>query len=318
MNLGDIAELVTSKLGKTDVDSVAICKKFIRHRHQMIYDSDLWKDSIAILQFNLPEYFNDTDYAQEMSFPYEIDRPMAIALDDQTLNYAEIQYLIVNQPSDLFATGTPIGFTEIEPRVFDRTLNLGEGGAFRISVNGVSDPGDDGVQLYCKGSFQGKPLADTITLTTSTVLGTKFFDKLVYVSKPVTKGPVTIDNSTGNVEEIPAECEKYFKATIRFNNKPRYVSGTSIKINVLGKRRIRPLVNDSDELQIRGIDNAMLAYVEGDMLERMKQYGKAQVKFGEGQTMLAVARDVERAQSAHVQRLTPTTGFGSERIDLGW
>lgn len=318
MNIGDIAEFITSKLGKTDTDSVDVCKKFIRQRHQMIYDSDLWKDSIAILQFDLPEYFNANAYDQEMALPYEIDRPMAVALDDQTLNYAELQYLIVNQPSDLFQTGTPLAFTEVEPRVFDRTLNIGDAGAFRITASAVNDPGDDGVVIHCKGSIDGRPLTEDITLTTATVLGSKFFDKLVYVSKPITKGAVNIDNSTGNIEAIPWECTKYQRAVIRFNNKPKYVSGETIKINVLGKRRIRPLMSDLDELQIRGIENAVLAYVEGDMLERMKQYGKAQVKFSEGQTMLAVARDTERAQSAHVQRLTPTTGFGSERIDLGW
>ena len=73
---------------------------------------------------------------------------------------------------------------------------------------------------------------------------------------------------------------------------------------MLGKLTL-PALTDSDSPKINGIDNALLAYVEGDMLEHMRQYGKAQVKQQEAAGAMMLMRDLESAQSAKIARLIP-------------
>jgi hypothetical protein len=87
---------------------------------------------------------------------------------------------------------------------------------------------------------------------------------------------------------------------------------------VVGKKRLRPLRNDYDEPQIRGIDNALIAFAEGDMLERSRQFGKAQIKFSEASSLLEIVRDLERGQSSAVSVLQPNPDGAYTRDDFGF
>lgn len=72
----------------------------------------------------------------------------------------------------------------------------------------------------------------------------------------------------------------------------------------LGKLKFTEL-GDSDSAVIRGVDNALLAYAEGDMLERSMQYQKAQAKYTEATNLLQVCRDLDRVQPQNVSRIIP-------------
>jgi len=87
---------------------------------------------------------------------------------------------------------------------------------------------------------------------------------------------------------------------------------------VIGKKRVRPMRHDYDEPQVRGIDNALISFVEGDLLERSRQYAKAQVKYSEASSLLDIARDIERGQSAAVSILQPTVIGDYDRVDFGF
>ena len=73
---------------------------------------------------------------------------------------------------------------------------------------------------------------------------------------------------------------------------------------VLGKLKVVAL-GDTDSPKINGVDNALLAFIEADMLQHTRQYGKAQVVQQEATAQLAIMRDLETAQSARVSRLIP-------------
>ena len=79
------------------------------------------------------------------------------------------------------------------------------------------------------------------------------------------------------------------------------VAGT---LFVLGKLRWVTL-GDTDSPCLRGVDNALLAFAEGDMLERARQYGKAQSKFAEAAAHIAVMRDIEKGQQQSISSITP-------------
>lgn len=55
-------------------------------------------------------------------------------------------------------------------------------------------------------------------------------------------------------------------------------------------------LTDSDSPCLRGIDNALLAFAEGDMLERGRQYAKAQAKYTEAAAAISIMRDLEKGQ----------------------
>lgn len=73
---------------------------------------------------------------------------------------------------------------------------------------------------------------------------------------------------------------------------------------ILGKLKLVALA-DSDSPKINGIDNVLVAMVEGDMLEHTRQYQKAQVKFTEAMNHLNIAKDLENQQSASQTRIIP-------------
>lgn len=73
---------------------------------------------------------------------------------------------------------------------------------------------------------------------------------------------------------------------------------------VLGKLKWVAL-GDSDSPCLRGVDNALLAYAEGDMLERARQYAKAQSKYAEASAQIQIMRDIEKGQQQSVSRIVP-------------
>tara|TARA_S200002703_G_scaffold159632_1_gene173823 strand:- start:5968 stop:6699 length:732 start_codon:yes stop_codon:yes gene_type:complete len=71
---------------------------------------------------------------------------------------------------------------------------------------------------------------------------------------------------------------------------------------------------DSDSPIIHGIDNILLAYGEGDMLERGRKYAKAQVKFQEAGALLSAAREAQRNQFASETVIIPVAFENSRTI----
>jgi len=86
--------------------------------------------------------------------------------------------------------------------------------------------------------------------------------------------------------------------------KPVPVPNAAGVIYVLGKLKWVTL-GDADSPCLRGIDNALLAFAESDMLERARQYGKAQAKTGEGAAHIQIMRDIEKGQQQSISMITP-------------
>jgi len=86
--------------------------------------------------------------------------------------------------------------------------------------------------------------------------------------------------------------------------KPVPVPKSSGTIFVLGKL-LWVALGDDDSPALNGIDNALLAFVEGDMLERSRQYSKAQIKFTEAASQIQIMRDMEKGQRQSISRIIP-------------
>lgn len=84
---------------------------------------------------------------------------------------------------------------------------------------------------------------------------------------------------------------------------------------IVGKRT-RPELTDSTSSIIRNIDNALIAYATGDMLERQRQYAKAQSKFQEASTLLEAAKAIETGQANRPRRAKNLTVSGNSLAEL--
>ena len=85
---------------------------------------------------------------------------------------------------------------------------------------------------------------------------------------------------------------------------------------ILGKRQspIRQngetaTITADQAFEIRGIENALMAFTEGDLLEYSRQYGKAQAKFAEGAAHVGTMKDMERGQQQQISRIIPDSTY---------
>jgi hypothetical protein len=79
------------------------------------------------------------------------------------------------------------------------------------------------------------------------------------------------------------------------------VDGT---VYILGKLKWTAM-GDSDEPAIRGADNALLAYGEGDMWQYSRQYAKATAKYQEASELVSMMRDMQRGQKQVIATIIP-------------
>ena len=92
---------------------------------------------------------------------------------------------------------------------------------------------------------------------------------------------------------------------------------------VLGKRQspIRQYgetvaISNNQAFEIRGIENALMAFTEGDLLEYSRQYGKAQAKFSEGTAHVGTMKDLERGQQQQISRIIPDSLYDYDFQDI--
>ena len=112
--------------------------------------------------------------------------------------------------------------------------------------------------------------------------------------------PTLFNDSGAVVNFIVIAKSSAGAAKIKLLRKPK----ESKTLLILGKLKMTALT-DNDSPEINGIDNALLSFVEGDMLEHLRQYGKAQVKFQEASGLMQIAKDMETHQSASDIRIIP-------------
>lgn len=113
----------------------------------------------------------------------------------------------------------------------------------------------------------------------------------------------TLFNDAGTVANFIVLPKADGDARIKLLRKP----SVSKDILILGKLKLVALdvVPPNDVPKINGIDNVLLGMVEGDMLEHLRQYNKAQLKFTEAMNQLTIAKDLEKHQSASNTRIIP-------------
>jgi hypothetical protein len=326
MTLAALANLICSKVRKTDAESVAACKEFLRQRHEMIYDAALWKDTLTYQATTIP-MVEGTFVTDNITLPRDIAKPIQVRIGDRVLEIVDPTRW-VSLTDEVFRTvGTPAGFSEIGcvgmpwPRGTEARA-AGYGLATTVVLFTTTNAADAGRTATVRGvNINSVSMTETVTLTASQAQTTNGWKDVEVITKDATTGAVLVedDNSNGLSFYLgPDETESRF-CVIRVSPPPGAAITGSTALYVMGKRRLRPLRQDGDAPMIRGCDNALLAFGLGDMLERERQYGKAQAKVAEAQSLMQLMIDGERNQGASLMRIVPMVEEQAGGVaDFGW
>lgn len=103
---------------------------------------------------------------------------------------------------------------------------------------------------------------------------------------------------------------------LRFSHAP----ATAMPLTVIGKRTCPEMANDADMPTIPGADLALIAHVEADLYEWMRQLAKSQAKRSEAIALQSQMLDQANNQAGQVSRFTPWDAGGQDMLPAtkGW
>lgn len=308
VTLADLASLVCSKVGKTDAESLSVCKSFLRQRHEMIYHAGLWKDTVGV--------FEQTVVAQSVTavLPYDVARPLVVwdKVAGLSIPVTSLIGVAIVNPSSLTEIGGTTRFVEAESVGWPYAINTPNAGypskfqfyPQEVETFSVNISGEASKQVLAAATrYSASETVDSGNLSANA------YYSLRRMAKPQTLGPVLVTEEVEGPIVVspspswlwPAESEEASFATIRLINPPQ----DQMTLGVLAKRKLVQMRLDTDTPMIRGIENALLAFAQADMLERSRQYAKATAKVSEGSALLQSAKDVEVRQAAHEATIVP-------------
>lgn len=334
MTLSEMASFVCNKVRQTDTTAIARCKEFLRQRYEMVYADQLWRASLYLHEFSLPVTARDYDPnitttgEEGMYFmPSAVDRVLAVRQNEDQMDVIDELQLYRGSLDQYEEEGSPLKYSILSPAIFwvaspdqdnmpvsletsddtdaNKTATVrwidGNGGqhtsdvalgASGVPVSFGSTPNEDGVQLI-----------ETITheaLTGSLLLN---FD----------------EGDTGSWSPVARTLagETRFEPRQRIRVYPKPGNGaTAIACRALVKRRVISLNDDYDVPQLAGIENCLMALAQGDMLQRARQYGKAQVVQQEALALMEQFKRLEVVQQANRMQIVPEVTEPSGMI--GW
>jgi hypothetical protein len=310
MNLSDMAAVVCLRLGKSDDGSLAACKTFLRQRNEMLYHTALWKETQVVDTCKASQETDGDAWRPELILPATIARPLAIRKGtdgvDGFIRATSLATVMMTQSGAMGAIGAPVEYAEIAPCGLPwaqdypyspltlEPTNSADSGVI-VLVNGV-----DGDEL---------PFREAVTLTAGSANTTAYWSEVSSIVKPRTAGWIQI-SAAGNTYSMPPEATRTEFSRVRLFQVPEWtVDSDSIPIQqkflVLGKAPVSGFATDEDGPMLRGSDNCLIAFATADMLERGRQYGKAQAKLQEAGALLQQMLAVDQAQSAGIMRLIP-------------
>jgi hypothetical protein len=291
MNLLEISNLVCSKLGKSDSQTVEICKNFIRQRYQMIFDSYLWRDSLTLISITAEAG------KEEVILPYGVDRVIGVRSANHEITGINLSSLFQLDAGIFDRIGTPLLFSE---QTSIATRKSPEGGSLML----VSSSNDDvGIEVKIRGELNGLEVTEEVQLDgTTPVSSMNDYDIIYLINKEETVGNVTVTNES-TVEILALKNTEKSRRHVRL----RLLETPQVDtiLYIIAKRKADSLLYDESEPVLRGFENALLAFAEGDMLERLRQYSKAQIKYQEAAMQTELLKNVENLQSASMVRIIP-------------
>lgn len=223
----------------------------------------------------------------------------------QALQHLAPGTVMAFDPSLFTQSGAETSFIHL-PGVVSRKLFTA---SIPIQITPLSAPGlpDDaflGVKVFVRGTTLSDRYEEVeLGLLGNPVSTVQVFDGVTVISKPRTPERVLVEFPGLGGSLILAAHDTSAPIRARVQLMPAPTVRASYLIH--GKLRCHGLRFDGDTPQIQGVDNALLAFAQADMLERQRQYAKSQLKLKEAGALIQTLLELERNQTAHEQRIIP-------------
>lgn len=289
--ISDIVDRVCEKLGKTDANTKAQAKKFLQTRYRYIYQKHLWRDALLTYQISTAN--------REIVFPAKVERVLACYQENYPLLNTDVLTELMVAPEDAENSGTAarwagIRVSGVAAMSQDEKLTL------------VADAADTTTVTILGEDSSGNQIKEVVTLTGTTPVDTTTTweqDRILSISRDADTTTVTITGktSTDALQTLRPGVHRISHQVVQLFQKP----DTAKTFTFICKRAWMELDDDSDTPLLQGVDMALEAFTHGDMLEWLKQYGKADRKFMEGQSLLKQAADEETWQRGGSIVITP-------------
>lgn len=299
LTLGEMADLACEKVNKTDDDSLTLCKKFIRRRYKLIYNSYLWKDSLELAE-GVVNGSTANSQSNIVIMPRWMERVVAVREGDANTLTVEEQSLFFKKDAGMIGrTGSCAGFHQIKPYWWPEFFEFDY--LYFRSLNGA----DGGREVHIQDPENGSRYSGELISTYEASFDLSVLEGSdLILTKDVTDGPVILwGDPAGTQVSISGEDTSIRYERIRLIDDP----GEDVELLVLGKRRAAELVEDFDVPAIQNIEDALIAHAQSDMLERDRQYAKAELKRAEAAMQIRSAIDQERNQSANIVQIVPVS-----------
>lgn len=309
MTLAELASFVTSKVNQSEPEDVLACKNFLKRRFEMVWQAQLWKDSLfeftqtlgAIADYEVTDTWLPTK--QILLLPTVFTHVVAVRTADRKLN-VESSEVLYRSDVDAFAdTGQPTKYRQLSPCVWEWDEAVDS-----LSINGPSEADSE------------TPIVLDETLGTVT---TRYSDQMQNI--PTTTAPervevftkATSDDTISLYVNYPLVEIIQLAATDTAALKRQRIQllGTvvaPITIRVLGKVKMPTFTADADEPGLTGVENCLIAFAQADMLERERQYSKAKALQDQGAALLELLTKEQTKQQAYHKRLVPEDGYQNE------
>jgi hypothetical protein len=305
MTLSELADYVCAKIGQTDEESLRACRGFLNARQRMIWDGAEWKETLCLVAMST------APRSPWLVLPVGIDRVVKVRSGaNATLPHFDAASVFDYAPAVFEQAGEPIGFMVFAPVVLGPFTGLVDT-FLSFDTNSASIQDDEGklatvelervngtrvIRTVANSQGNGWPVPDislfVVRFEKEPTLGSY---SIIYSSTLAT------DYLDGSVTHYP-RCQR-----IRLLQTPTSAS----PVLALCKRACPEWTHDFETPPLPNAENALAAFATADMLERQRQYAKAQLKAQEGQAQLQIMLDLERNQSANESRIIPADIHGS-------
>ena len=105
MTLQDMSSFVTAKIGRTDSDSVSKCREFLARRYELVWNSQLWRETLVTSSQSVPAETQDVTLDDS-----SIDQIVAVRWSDTTLGPVAHEQVFAIDPTLFDNSGTPLAF----------------------------------------------------------------------------------------------------------------------------------------------------------------------------------------------------------------
>jgi hypothetical protein len=270
---------------------------------------------------SIDEYFPDRgffglDYERHIIAPEWVDKILLVVRGTDTL--LDPQHLIttfLREPNRFIESGDSLAFHSLSPIAISKNLGFtvdgesAEGSTLKLSSSSAADVG---IRVLIKEDPKISNLSETVVLNgTTPVFTSNSYQMPTALAKKATVGTVSVypvldGYAWGSEPVLILESDVASKKFCRVKLHPAPEAEEDYLILV--KRKAPELTDDLDTPLISNCEDALVAMAQVDMLERMRQYGKAEAKAKEVMVQIAKLKELETNQSPNVMRLVPTLG----------